>query len=88
MTVQEACSSSSRRERWARRGAGAGHGRAGEDRDVAERLVAQSGRPIEMIFTGLRPGEKMHEELFGDDGRRTFDRCIPSFRMCQFQQSR
>ena len=34
--------------------------------DVARRLVAQSRRPIEIIATGLRPGEKMDEELFGD----------------------
>jgi FlaA1/EpsC-like NDP-sugar epimerase len=35
--------------------------------DVAERLVAQASRPIKIVFTGLRPGEKMHEELFGTD---------------------
>ena len=34
--------------------------------DVARRLVAQSRRPIEIVITGLRPGEKLHEELFGD----------------------
>ncbi len=34
--------------------------------DVARRLVAQSQRPIEIVTTGLRPGEKMEEELFGD----------------------
>ncbi|WP_206188151.1 nucleoside-diphosphate sugar epimerase/dehydratase [Sanguibacter sp. HDW7] len=33
--------------------------------DVARRLVARSGRNIEIVFTGLRPGEKMHEDLFG-----------------------
>lgn len=33
--------------------------------DVAKRLVAQSDRPIEIVFTGLRPGEKMHEVLLG-----------------------
>lgn len=34
--------------------------------DVAQRMVAQSGKTIEIIFTGLRPGEKMHEDLFGE----------------------
>jgi FlaA1/EpsC-like NDP-sugar epimerase len=33
--------------------------------DVARRLVAQSDRPIEIVFTGLRPGEKLHEVLMG-----------------------
>jgi len=33
--------------------------------DVARRLVAQSDRPIDIVFTGLRPGEKMHEVLLG-----------------------
>ena len=33
--------------------------------DVAKRLVAQADRPIEIVFTGLRPGEKMHEILLG-----------------------
>lgn len=31
--------------------------------DVARRLIAQSPRPIEIIYTGLRPGEKLHEVL-------------------------
>lgn len=35
--------------------------------DVAQQLIRQSGRPIEIEFTGLRPGEKLHEELFADD---------------------
>jgi FlaA1/EpsC-like NDP-sugar epimerase len=33
--------------------------------DVARQLIGLSGRPIELVYTGLRPGEKMHEELFG-----------------------
>lgn len=32
--------------------------------DVAERLIAESKEDIEIRFTGLRPGEKMHEVLF------------------------
>lgn len=37
--------------------------------DVARQLVAQSGKDIEIVFTGLRPAEKMHETLFGDGER-------------------
>lgn len=33
--------------------------------DVAAQLIAMEGRPIPIRYTGLRPGEKMHEELFG-----------------------
>ncbi len=33
--------------------------------DVAERMIAMSGRNIEIVFTGLRDGEKMHEILIG-----------------------
>ena len=33
--------------------------------DVARRLVAQSDRPIDIVSTGLRPGEKLHEVLLG-----------------------
>jgi FlaA1/EpsC-like NDP-sugar epimerase len=33
--------------------------------DVAAQLIAMDGRPINILFTGLRPGEKLHEELFG-----------------------
>lgn len=36
-------------------------------RDVAQQLIALSGKPVDIVFTGLRDGEKMHEELFGDD---------------------
>ena len=35
--------------------------------DVAERLIAESGRDdIRVKFTGLRPGEKLHEVLFSE----------------------
>ncbi|MEB4614326.1 polysaccharide biosynthesis protein, partial [Leucobacter sp. M11] len=33
--------------------------------DVAERMIAESGKPIDIVFTGLRHGEKLHEELVG-----------------------
>ena len=35
--------------------------------DVARQLIDQSGDDIEIVYTGLRDGEKMHEELFGLD---------------------
>ncbi|MGR4010767.1 polysaccharide biosynthesis protein [Leucobacter sp. 1207-22] len=34
--------------------------------DVAKRMIAQSGKQIEIVFTGLRHGEKMHEILVAD----------------------
>lgn len=34
--------------------------------DVAKRMIAQSGRSVEIVYTGLRHGEKLHEELVGD----------------------
>lgn len=33
---------------------------------VARHLIELSGRQIEIVHTGLRQGEKLHEELFGD----------------------
>lgn len=32
--------------------------------DLARRLIRRSGRPIEIVYTGLRGGEKLHEVLF------------------------
>ncbi len=34
--------------------------------DVARRLIAEADRPIEIVYTGLRPGEKLHEILVGE----------------------
>src|SRR5699024_9345826 len=34
--------------------------------DVAKRMIAESKKDIEIHFTGLRNGEKMHEVLFSD----------------------
>lgn len=39
--------------------------------DVAKGLIARSGKDIKIIFTGLRPNEKLHEVLFSDDEERT-----------------
>ncbi|GAB3800071.1 nucleoside-diphosphate sugar epimerase/dehydratase [Humibacter antri] len=35
--------------------------------DIAERMIATSGKDIEIVFTGLRDGEKLHEDLVGID---------------------
>lgn len=37
--------------------------------DVAERMIELSGKNIDIVYTGLRPGEKMHEELVGQSER-------------------
>jgi len=37
--------------------------------DVARQLMMLAGRPIQILYTGLRDGEKLHEELFGDGER-------------------
>ena len=46
--------------------------------DVANQMITQSGRHISIEFTHLRPGEKIHEELFGDNeiDERPFHRLI------------
>ncbi|QIK77304.1 polysaccharide biosynthesis protein [Nocardioides piscis] len=33
--------------------------------DVARQLIEQSGKNIQIVYTGLRDGEKLHEQLFG-----------------------
>jgi FlaA1/EpsC-like NDP-sugar epimerase len=39
--------------------------------DLADRLIRlaglEPGRDIEIVFTGKRPGERLHEILFADD---------------------
>jgi FlaA1/EpsC-like NDP-sugar epimerase len=35
--------------------------------DLARRLIAEADRPVQIEYTGLRPGEKMHEVLFSPD---------------------
>ncbi|WP_022869736.1 polysaccharide biosynthesis protein [Yaniella halotolerans] len=34
--------------------------------DVAKRMISLSGKDIDIVFTGLRQGEKLHEELTSD----------------------
>ena len=34
--------------------------------ELAERLIAESGQPVEIVYTGLRPGEKLAEQLFAE----------------------
>jgi dTDP-glucose 4,6-dehydratase len=33
--------------------------------DVAQRMIAASGKDVDIVFTGLREGEKLHEDLIG-----------------------
>ena len=42
--------------------------------DIAKRMIAMSGKDIEIVYTGLRSGEKLHEELVGarEDLERPF----------------
>jgi FlaA1/EpsC-like NDP-sugar epimerase len=35
--------------------------------DIARRLSAQSAHPVDIVYTGLRPGEKLAEDLLGID---------------------
>lgn len=34
--------------------------------DVAQRLIRTSGKPVDIVYTGLRPGEKLNEVLFSE----------------------
>jgi dTDP-glucose 4,6-dehydratase len=43
-------------------------GKAVRIMDVAERMIEMSGKTVDILYTGLRPGEKLHEVLYsGDD---------------------
>lgn len=35
--------------------------------DIAKRMIAMSGKKVDIVYTGLRQGEKIHEDLLGDD---------------------
>ena len=45
---------------------------------IAKRLITMSGKNIEIVFTGLREGEKLHEDLIGvgESEERPFHRKI------------
>ena len=51
--------------------------------DLAQRLIDQAGTPIPIVFTGLRPGEKLHEVLMGanEADRRPHHRLIGQARV-------
>ena len=40
---------------------------------LAQQLIHASGKDVEIVFSGLRPGEKLHEDLFapGEDSALT-----------------
>lgn len=35
--------------------------------EVARTMIRRSGRQLDIVYTGMRPGEKLHEDLLGDD---------------------
>ena len=57
--------------------------------DVAERLIAESGKQIEIHYTGLRPGEKLHEVLFshGENGTPSAHPLISGVRVPELSPS-
>lgn len=42
-------------------------GEAVQIRQIAERMIELSGREVEIVYIGLRPGEKLHEVLFSEE---------------------
>ncbi|QHO91319.1 polysaccharide biosynthesis protein [Actinomyces sp. 432] len=53
--------------------------------DVAQRLIAQSGKDVQIEFTGLRPGEKLSEDLVAhsEHGERPFHPLVSHVRVQQ-----
>ena len=35
--------------------------------DVAQQLIEMADADVDIVFTGLRPGEKLHEQLLGEE---------------------
>jgi len=58
--------------------------------DIARRMIAQSGKSIEIVYTGLRVGEKLHEELVGvgEVGNRPHHRLISHARVLPISPER
>lgn len=47
--------------------------------DVAKRMIDNSGKPIEIVFIGLSPGEKLHEVLIAQNETFTRSKDTPIF---------
>ena len=56
---------------------------------VAQQLIDLAGKPVEIVYTGLRPGEKLHEQLFGfgEMDQRPFHRLISHVQVPVFAPS-
>lgn len=51
--------------------------------DVANSMIEKSGRPIQIQFVGLSPGEKLHEVLIAEGERFERIRNLPIMRICK-----